>query len=143
MTSTQIIFSLLGGAIIGVSATIMLLFNGRITGISGIIASSLAKPQPNGIWRWMFIAGLVCGGVLMHLIRPDFFTNTSGRSAVLVAIAGLLVGYGTVMGSGCTSGHGICGISRLSVRSVLATLTFMLFGFLTVAGFRLFSGVAL
>lgn len=140
MNTEQILFSLIGGALIGLSATIMLLFNGRVTGISGIIAASLTKSQQNNAWRLLFVAGLICGGVLIQLIQPDFFINTSGRSATIVAIAGLLVGFGTVMGSGCTSGHGICGISRLSMRSILATLTFMLFGFLTVVAFRFFTG---
>ena len=140
MNTEHIVFSLVGGAFIGLSATIMLLFNGRVTGISGIIAASLTKSQQNNAWRLLFVAGLICGGVLVQLIRPDFFANTSGRSATIVAIAGLLVGFGTVMGSGCTSGHGICGISRLSMRSILATLTFMLFGFLTVVAFRFFTG---
>lgn len=121
-----------GGALIGLAVTLMLLFNGRVTGISGIIASSLAKPSREGAWRWTFLTGMLVGGALMYSLRPQYFVNSSGRSIVLVGIAGLLVGYGTVMGSGCTSGHGICGTSRFSIRSVLATLTFMAFGFMTV-----------
>jgi len=140
MDMNQALYSLLGGGLIGIAVTIMLLFNGRVTGISGIIASTLAKPTSDGLWRWMFIGGLMSGGFLMQVFQPDFFTNTSGRSFVAVLIAGLLVGYGTVMGSGCTSGHGVCGVSRLSVRSVIATLTFMLFGFLTVQAVRCFMG---
>lgn len=132
MELNQTLNSLLGGAIIGIAVTLMLLFNGRVTGISGIIASSLSKPNKDGLWRWMFLAGMIIGGFLMHSYRPDFFINLSGRGLVIVTIAGVLVGFGTVMGSGCTSGHGICGISRLSVRSLLATSTFMLFGFLAV-----------
>lgn len=132
--------SLLGGALIGVAVTLMLLFNGRVTGISGIIASSLSKPSRDGLWRWLFLAGMIAGGFLMHGLRPDFFVNLSGRGLVLVAIAGLLVGYGTVMGSGCTSGHGVCGISRFSVRSAMATVTFMFFGFLAVQLVRYFLG---
>jgi uncharacterized membrane protein YedE/YeeE len=136
----QALHSILGGALIGIAATAMLLFNGRITGISGIVSSSLAKPTRDGLWRWMFIAGLIAGGLLIQIIQPDFFANNSGRSSTAVIIAGLLVGYGTVMGSGCTSGHGICGISRLSTRSVIATITFMLFGFLTVQAIIFFAG---
>lgn len=132
MEFNSILNALLGGALIGIAVTIMLLFNGRVTGISGIIASSLSKPSKDGLWRWMFLAGMVLGGVLMHILRPDYFVNLSGRGLVLVGAAGLLVGYGTVMGSGCTSGHGVCGISRFSVKSVLATITFMFFGFLAV-----------
>jgi uncharacterized protein len=125
----QMIYPLLGGALIGIAVTIMLLFNGRVTGVSGIISSALGKPRKDDLWRWMFLAGMIAGGFLMHTTRPDFFSNISGRSLPIVAIAGLLVGYGTVMGSGCTSGHGICGMSRFSVRSVIATLTLMGFGF--------------
>lgn len=140
MDLNQVLYSLIGGALIGVAATIMLLFNGRVTGISGIIASSLAKPTRDGLWRWLFVGGLIVGGFLIQIIRPDFFTNVSSRSSTAILIAGLLVGYGTVLGSGCTSGHGVCGMSRLSMRSVIATLVFMLFGFLTVQAVRYFAG---
>lgn len=132
MELNSILYSLLGGALIGVAVTLMLLFSGRVTGISGILASSLSKPSKEGLWRWLFLAGMIAGGIFMHRLRPDLFVNLSGRGLMLVAVAGLLVGYGTVMGSGCTSGHGVCGISRFSVRSALATVTFMLFGFFTV-----------
>ena len=132
MEWNSIIYPLLGGGLIGVAVTLMLFFNGRVTGISGIIASALSKPDKEGLWRWAFIAGIIGGGILIHRIRPDLFINLSGRSSALVLIAGLLVGYGTVMGSGCTSGHAVCGVSRLSIRSVIATLVFMLFGFLSV-----------
>lgn len=140
MDLNQALYSLVGGGLIGIAVTLMLLFNGRVTGISGIIASSIAKPTNAGLWRWMFVGGLIVGGLLIQTIRPDFFTNISSRSSVAVLIAGLLVGYGTVMGSGCTSGHGVCGMSRFSVRSIIATLTFMLFGFLTVQAVRYFAG---
>lgn len=140
MDLSQAPYSLVGGGLIGIAVTMMLLFNGRVTGVSGIIASSLAKPTPDCLWRWMFLGGLIAGGLLIQAIRPDFFVNVSGRSSTAILVAGLLVGYGTVMGSGCTSGHGVCGMSRLSVRSVVATLTFMLFGFLTVQAVRYFAG---
>ncbi len=132
MDLNSTLYSLLGGAIIGVAVTAMLLFNGRVTGISGILSSALSKPDKDGMWRWMFLTGMIAGGFLMQGLRPDFFVNVSGRGLMIVAVAGLLVGYGTVMGSGCTSGHGVCGISRFSVRSLLATGTFMFFGFLAV-----------
>lgn len=140
MDSAQILASLIGGGLIGIAVTLMLLFNGRVTGISGIIASSLTRPTSEGVWRWMFLGGLLAGGVFMYFVRPDLFANVSGRSSTSIIIAGLLVGYGTVMGSGCTSGHGVCGMSRFSVRSFIATLTFMLFGFLTVQAMRYFVG---
>lgn len=138
MELTPAISALLGGVVIGIAVTMMLLFNGRVTGISGILASSLVRPTRDGVWRWMFLAGLLVGGFVVQALRPELFTNSTGRGAAVAAVAGLLVGFGTVMGSGCTSGHGICGISRLSIRSVLATLTFMLFGFLSVLAFRYF-----
>lgn len=140
MDLNSILNSLFGGAIIGIAVTAMLLFNGRVTGISGILSASLAKLSKDGFWRWLFLAGMIAGGFLMHSLRPDFFINLTGRSLALVGIAGLLVGYGTVMGSGCTSGHGVCGMSRFSVRSVLATITFMFFGFLAVQIVRYFLG---
>ena len=143
MDLTQIMAPLLGGSLIGIAVTMMLLFNGRVTGISGIIASSLTKLTSEGLWKWMFLSGLLAGGALIQFVRPDLFTNDSGRNSITIIAAGLLVGYGTVMGSGCTSGHGVCGMSRLSVRSIIATLTFMLFGFLTVQAVRFFAGGSL
>ena len=134
------LYSLLGGAIIGVAVTLMLLFNGRVTGISGILASSLTTPDKQGLWRWMFLLGMILGGIITYAIEPNFFSNLSGRSLPAIAVAGLLVGYGTVMGSGCTSGHGICGIGRFSLRSFFATGTFMLFGFLAVQAVLHFAG---
>lgn len=138
---SSILYPLLGGSLIGTAVTLMLLFNGRVAGISGIIASSLSKPNKDGLWRWFFIGGMLAGGVLIQIIHPELFVNRSGRNTGLILVAGLLVGYGTVMGSGCTSGHGVCGISRFSVRSVAATLTFMFFGFLAVQSVNYFFGV--
>lgn len=142
MEMHQALSSLMGGALIGVAVTGMLLFNGRVTGISGIVASSLTRPTRDGLWRWMFLGGLITGGALAWAIQPELFANASDRGLASVLVAGLLVGYGTVMGSGCTSGHGVCGISRLSLRSVIATLTFMLFGFLTVMLVGHFAGAS-
>lgn len=141
MGTSSMLYSLSGGALIGVAVTLMLLFNGRVTGISGIIASSLTRPNREVYWRWMFLAGMIVGGFLMFSLNPDFFNNQSGRSMGTVILAGILVGYGTVMGSGCTSGHGVCGISRFSIRSALATITFMFFGFLSVQVMQYFFGV--
>lgn len=140
MELNSAILSLFGGGLIGIAVTLMLLFNGRVTGISGILASSFSKPSKDGLWRWVFLAGMIAGGVLMHSLRPDFFINLTGRSLTMVAVAGLLVGYGTAMGHGCTSGHGICGISRFSIRSIVATITFILFGFFSVQILRYFLG---
>lgn len=132
MNTDQIMQSLFGGALIGLAATIMLFFNGRVTGISGILGSALDKPIKYGLWKIIFLIGFISAGFLVHALRPELFINNSDRSLGMIAVAGLLVGYGTLMGSGCTSGHGVCGISRLSIRSVVATLSFMFFGFATV-----------
>ncbi|MEK6556125.1 MAG: YeeE/YedE family protein, partial [Bdellovibrionota bacterium] len=83
--------ALFGGALIGIAVTLMLLFNGRVTGISGIIASSLTKPSKDGAWRLMFLAGMILGGALMYNFQPDYFVNLSGRNITLIGIAGLLV----------------------------------------------------
>ncbi len=132
----SILYPIVGGSLIGLAVTLMLLFNGRVTGISGIISSALSKPSLKSSWRLMFLSGLIVGGAVGNSIDPRLFVNLSGRSLPFILVAGFLVGYGTLMGSGCTSGHGICGISRLSLRSLAATLTFILFGFLTVQGVR-------
>ena len=122
--------SLLGGLMLGVATVILLLGIGRIAGISGIF-SSLLKPKRVEIWQALFIAGLVISPLLYKLVRPlpDVEVSTS---LPLLIVAGLLVGFGTRLGSGCTSGHGICGNARLSPRSMAATVTFMLFGIVTV-----------
>ncbi len=124
--------ALTGGALIGLAVTLMLLFNGRVTGISGIINQALRPPFKESSWRWAFLFGLLLGGLIMSVFFPELFLNKSGRGILEVLIAGFLVGFGTVLGSGCTSGHGVCGISRLSRRSILATITFMFAGFLMV-----------
>ena len=123
----------IGGMLIGLSAVIMLLFNGRITGISGIM-DGIAVNSKSGdrIWRICFLFGLVLGGFLFNLTLPDSFIPREGFSLSLLIIGGFVVGIGTRMGSGCTSGHGICGIARFSQRSILATVVFMLTGGITV-----------
>ena len=115
---------------LGVATVILLLGIGRIAGISGIF-SSLLKPKRVEMWQVLFIAGLVISPLLYKLVRPlpDVEVSTS---LPLLIVAGLLVGFGTRLGSGCTSGHGICGNARLSPRSMAATVTFMLFGIVTV-----------
>ena len=132
--------SLLGGMLLGISASLLLLFNGKIAGISGILAGLWAKNAPlnERAWRWLFVLGMVAGGWFATVFWQDslFLQNTlpqSFSSSTLTLIAaGLLVGVGTKMGNGCTSGHGICGIGRLSVRSVVATVTFMAVAAVTV-----------
>jgi hypothetical protein len=122
-----------GGLLIGLSAVIMLLFNGRITGISGIMDGIVINSKSGDrVWRICFLLGLVLGGFLFKLIMPDSFIPRDGFSLVLLITGGFIVGIGTRMGSGCTSGHGICGIARFSRRSILATVIFMLTGAITV-----------
>ena len=122
--------SLVGGLILGVATVILLLGIGRIAGISGIV-SSVLKPKRVEMWQVLFIAGLVLSPLLYSVFRPlpDIEVTTS---LPLLIAAGLLVGFGTRLGSGCTSGHGICGNARLSPRSMVATATFMAFGIITV-----------
>lgn len=122
--------SLAGGLIIGVATVLLLLGIGRIAGISGI-ASSLLKPKKLELWQVLFVAGLVISPLLYQLVTPLPPLEMTSSIPLLVG-AGLLVGFGTRLGSGCTSGHGICGNARLSPRSMAATVTFMLFGILTV-----------
>jgi uncharacterized membrane protein YedE/YeeE len=118
--------SLIGGILIGLSATGLLLFNGKIAGISGILGGLLTPLAPGDRgWRFGFLAGLLVGGAMLAVRAPELVANTVERSPAAVVAAGFLVGFGTRLGSGCTSGHGVCGISRGSKRSVAATLTFM------------------
>jgi uncharacterized membrane protein YedE/YeeE len=123
--------SLLGGVLIGVAAAMFALLNGRIAGISGVLGSLLTPVRGDVGWRVAFIAGLVGAPVLYALFSEVAAVQIDASYGALVA-AGLLVGIGTRYGSGCTSGHGVCGLSRLSLRSLVATATFMGAGFLTV-----------
>lgn len=134
----QYTMPLLGGIIIAIAVSIMLLFNGRVTGISGILKGILALHKGDVSWRIAFTLGLILGGVVISQFLPDAFVNESGRSLSHIAGAGLLVGFGTAMANGCTSGHGVCGISRFSIRSLVATLTFIVWGALMVSIFHRF-----
>lgn len=135
--SIEWIYALAGGVLIGVAVSLMLYWNGRVTGISGIINESLNLTKGDRNWRVMFLAGLVLGGLILNFIQPKFFAGQLETSNWSVALAGLLVGFGTILGSGCTSGHGVCGISRMSIRSLVATMTFIFAGIASVALFRL------
>jgi uncharacterized membrane protein YedE/YeeE len=126
------ISALIGGVLIGLSVVLLALFKGRIAGISGILGALMQfknTPKDHYLWRILFILGLLLSSFLYSLILPlpKIQINNSVQSLVL---AGLMVGLGTRMGSGCTSGHGICGLGRLSIRSMIATLSFMLAGFI-------------
>jgi uncharacterized membrane protein YedE/YeeE len=126
-----------GGVIIGISVSMMLILNGRVTGISGIVNGVLSPEKGDTLWRVLFIAGLFVGGLVLSAISPTAFEGALQTEPWTLILAGLLVGFGTIMGSGCTSGHGVCGISRLSVRSLVATAIFMAGGIVTVAMMRL------
>lgn len=128
--------ALIGGVLIGTSVSLMLLWNGRVTGISGIINGVFSVPKGDTLWRVLFIAGLFLGGLVMRQLDPGVFENTLTQAAWTPIVAGLLVGFGTIMGSGCTSGHGVCGISRMSPRSIVATVVFMVAGIISVYLFR-------
>jgi uncharacterized protein len=135
------IAGLIGGAFIGLAALVLMALNGKIAGISGIAGGLLANRAGDRSWRWLFIVGLI-GGVGIHeLLRPASFELREGFPLVLLVAAGLIVGIGTRMGSGCTSGHGVCGISRLSARSIVATGAFMVTAGITVAVVRHVFGV--
>jgi hypothetical protein len=126
--------SFVGGAIIGLASVLMMLMFGRIAGISGILGTALDFPKNDTLWRYAFLFGIISSGFIFSpFIDKSLLSNSLDYKYVfIIMLAGLLVGFGTRLGSGCTSGHGICGISRLSMRSVLATATFLLSGVVTV-----------
>lgn len=123
--------SLAGGIVIGAAAAMFILLNGRVAGISGIIGGLLRPSSGGASWRLAFIAGLLLAPAAYALIR-GLPTPTIDATYPLLALAGFAVGMGTSYGAGCTSGHGVCGISRLSPRSLVATAAFMIAGFATV-----------
>ena len=124
------VIALLGGVLIGLSATLLLAFNGRIAGISGIVNGAMS--MTNGMWPWWFIAGMVLGGSVYEYSLAPQPTPLSTFSPWAMIIGGLLVGFGTRMSNGCTSGHGVCGLGRLSLRSLMAVVTFLITAMITV-----------
>jgi len=122
----------LGGLLIGLAAVTLLIANGRIAGVSGIIGGLLRPAQGDAGWRILFVIGLWLGAVCSAAIRGGLFPVELETSLPVIVVAGLLVGIGTRMGSGCTSGHGVCGIARFSRRSLVATAVFMAAGVATV-----------
>jgi hypothetical protein len=134
MTSFAPIPGLVGGVLIGLSTVILMLGIGRVAGISGIVSNAMvATDATDRRWRLAFIVGLPLGAILVTALGLKDWSNvTFPATMTMTAIAGLLVGVGTTLGSGCTSGHGICGLSRLSNRSIVATATFMASGAATV-----------
>jgi hypothetical protein len=150
MIETMWLASLVGGAIIGLSAALLLALNGRIAGISGVFGGLLDQLAVRGEgtgtaerdWRALFVLGLLLGGVLLRVLDARYLPGPAIDSPVLSVVAGLLVGFGTRLGSGCTSGHGICGLSRLSTRSLAATMIFMAVAIATTFVLRHVIGVA-
>jgi len=128
MTEFTPVSALVGGFLLGAAALSLLFFNGRVTGISGIFGGFLGFKRGDTLWRSVFIAGLLVGGAMLTAFYPDALQFEMKHSASTVMLAGLLVGIGSRMGSGCTSGHGICGIGRVSPRSLVAVATFMATG---------------
>ena len=135
----SILSAIIGGAIIGLAASWLLLSKGRIAGISGILGGLLNTPNEQFSWRFNFLLGLFVGGGLLMAYYPQAIVAPEGRPLAYLSAAGLLVGFGTRLGSGCTSGHGVCGLSRLSQRSLVATITFMITGFTTATLLGVFS----
>ena len=140
MTSFTPYSALAGGALIGLAATLLLLFNGRIAGISGIV-NGLFNGGNDRAWRATVLVGMIGAAALVYHFTPVHFEGRSGFPVWALIVAGLLVGAGTRLGSGCTSGHGICGIGRLSVRSVVATACFFSIGVITALASRHLLGI--
>jgi len=128
----------LGGILIGLSVVWLMASAGRIAGISGILGGVIQPGSGDKLWRWTFLAGLILSPVLIGRFRPDLLDIDFPVKGPLLIVAAIFVGIGTQLGNGCTSGHGVCGIARLSIRSLIATLTFIGFGVLTVFVMRQF-----
>lgn len=127
----MVIQSLIGGSIIGIAVSLLLLFNGKVLGVSGILGELFNHPLSKNYWRLFFVLGLLISPLIYSIFHSiPIIEITSNK--LLIIVGGLLVGFGSRLGSGCTSGHGVCGLARLSVRSFIATMTFIFFGFVTV-----------
>lgn len=149
MDLDQLTMPLLGGMLIGLAASLLLVTQGRVFGISGILGGVLLPKKGDTFWRITVLAGFLGAGILLRIFHPEMLTvvtpgsevGSEVGSIIRLMVAGLLVGFGTQLGSGCTSGHGVCGISRLSPRSILATITFILTGMMIVALVRFTGGL--
>ena len=136
--------SLLGGLIIGLAVAILYLMRGNYTGISGIYFNVISANKSGFVWRLLFIIGLIIGPVILSFFSyNDLGFEMPNTNPIIIIVGGLLVGYGTQLGSGCTSGHGVCGIGRLSIRSIIGTCVFVGAGILTVLLTRSLGWVAL
>jgi uncharacterized membrane protein YedE/YeeE len=130
--NTALINPIIGGMLIGLASIGLMLFNGRIAGVSGILKGTLRPQKGDVFWRIAFIAGMVLTGVVLRFLYPDFARIEIERSVVAYAAAGLLIGLGAGLANGCTSGHGVCGVGRLSNRSVTVTMAFTISGIVVV-----------
>lgn len=135
----SLFLSLVGGILIGIAASLLLYWTGRVAGVSGIVKGLVPPARGDAAWRFAFLGGLLVGGLLLKFFFPGALMSTLERAPSLTVLAGLLVGFGTALGGGCTSGHGVCGVSRLSPRSILATVVFLGFGMLTATLFRIYA----
>jgi hypothetical protein len=133
--------ALAGGALIGLAASLLLVANGRVAGISGILGGVVVPVRDEVPWRLAFLVGLVASGLVLSLSMPGAI-GASPRPLPLMALAGLFVGVGTRLGNGCTSGHGVCGLARSSPRSLVATLTFMATGAAAAFAVRALGGAS-
>lgn len=130
--------ALVGGGLIGMATSLMLYFDGRIAGISGILNGLIDHKKHDTQWRAAFVAGMLFGAFYLKIFNPEALTYNLDRPTWAIIIAGILVGFGTTLGTGCTSGHGVCGVSRLSKRSIVATALFMTFGMISATIFATF-----
>lgn len=121
----------LGGALIGIACALLLVLFGKVAGISGLVKSLFTPLEPNNVWKVCFIAGLLIAGVATSFIAPELLEGDLNIPSWLIIVAGLLVGVGTSLANGCTSGHGVCGMSRFSTRSWVSTCVFMLVAVIT------------
>lgn len=132
--------AIIGGSLIGLAVSMMLLFNGKVTGISGILGGILNPESKDKNWRIIFLSGLLVGGLILRALNDRVFQVITQATSVDYLLAGFLVGFGTLLGNGCTSGHGVCGISRFSLRSIIATVTFIFSGVVSVVIFKMIRG---
>ena len=142
MNSAYVLASI-GGVLIGLSAIFLMYFNGRVLGVSGIASNLVSSTSSNKICSVAFMLGILISAAVLKQMNPAWITGALNISLPLLFVAGILVGVGTRLGNGCTSGHGVCGIARLSKRSLAATVTFMVVGTSTVCVINIFSRASL
>jgi uncharacterized membrane protein YedE/YeeE len=136
MAAFDSVSALLGGGLVGLASVLLMLLNGRIAGISGILGGALAMSAGDKVWRLAFIAGLIVAPIAIGLFGHPLPEPQMPASWLLIVAAGVLIGFGARYGGGCTSGHGVCGIARLSARSIAATAIFMASAIIVVAIIR-------